>query len=181
MTLKIDEHIRLEVIAPQHAADLLDVVNNNRQHLSQFLPWVGAMQQVSDFERYIQQCEKLVSEKSEMSFVIFHHEVLVGRIGIHHINTHNQNGAIGYWLAESAGGKGIMLRCCSTVIDYGFDVLQLKRIEIKAATENVRSKAIPEKLSFTFEGILRKAELVGDRLYDIAVYSMLVEEWHKTV
>ncbi len=177
MILPIDEHIKLEVIAPHHAADLLDVVNDNRQYLSRFLPWVGAMQKVSDFERYIQQCEKLVSEKAEMSFVILYHDVLVGRIGIHHINRHNQNGAIGYWLAETAGGKGIMLRCCRTVIDYGFDVLQLKRIEIRAATENVRSKAIPQKLGFTFEGVMRKAELVGDRLYDIAVYSMLWEEW----
>ncbi len=181
MVLVIDEHIKLEVIAPHHAADLLEAVNDNRSHLSQFLPWVNAMQTVADFERYIQQCEKLTGEKAEISFVIFYHDVLVGRIGIHHINQHNKNGAIGYWLSKSAGGKGIMLRCCRIVIDYGFNFLDLKRIEIRAATENIKSKAIPEKLGFTFEGIMRKAELVGDRLFDIAVYSMLVEEWNVTI
>lgn len=177
--IQVNEDIHLAVIAPEHATDLLEVVNNNRAHLAQYLPWVHAMQTVADFERYIQQCEKLMASRAEISFVIFQHHQLIGRIGLHHINQQNKHAAIGYWLSAAAGGKGIMINCCRAVITYGFTVLDLKRIEIRAATENLRSKAIPEKLGFTTDGVLRQAELVGDRLYDLAVYHLSQEEWRQ--
>jgi hypothetical protein len=49
----------------------------------------------------------------------------------------------------------------------------LNRVEIHAATENRRSRAIPERLGFRQEGVLRDYERVGDRYVDIVVYSLL--------
>lgn len=177
--LTIDEHTRLEETAPQHAAGLLDAVNANREQLSAFLPWVGAMQTVEDFQRYIQQCQQKTAEKLEVSFVIFINDKIVGRIGIHHIQPGNQSGAIGYWLAREAGGKGVMLNCCRKIVEYGFSILQLHRIEIKAATHNIKSQAIPQKLGFTREGVLRESERVNDVYFDIVLYAMLQQEWNR--
>ena len=53
----------------------------------------------------------------------------------------------------------------------------LNRVEIRAAPENRRSRAIPERLGFTEEGTLRQAERVGERYLDSAVYAMLAEDW----
>lgn len=177
MILTIDEHIRLEETAPQHAAGLLDAVNANREHLAAFLPWVGAMQTVDDFHGYIHLCEQKTAEKLEVSFVILVNEKIVGRIGIHHIQTANQCGAIGYWLTREAGGKGVMLNCCRKILEYGFSILQLHRIEIKAATHNIKSQAIPQKLGFVREGILRESERVNDGYFDIVLYAMLKQDW----
>lgn len=179
MVIVIDEHTRLEETAPEHAAGLLDAVNANRDHLSAFLPWVGAMQTVQDFERYIQQCRQKTAEKLEQSFVIVVNGVIAGRIGIHHIQPANQCGAIGYWLTREAGGKGVMLNCCRKIVEYGFSVLQLHRIEIKAATHNIKSQAIPQKLGFIREGVLRESERVNDVYFDIVLYAMLQHEWKR--
>ncbi|MFD2920721.1 GNAT family N-acetyltransferase [Terrimonas rubra] len=179
MVIVIDEHTRLEETAPEHAAGLLDAVNANRDHLSTFLPWVGAMQTVEDFERYIQQCQQKTAEKLEQSFVIVVNGVIAGRIGIHHIQPANQSGAIGYWLTREAGGKGVMLNCCRKIVEYGFSVLQLHRIEIKAATHNIKSQAIPQKLGFIREGVLRESERVNDVYFDIVLYAMLQHEWKR--
>ena len=53
----------------------------------------------------------------------------------------------------------------------------LNRVEIRAAVGNERSRSIPERLGFRQEGVLRKAELVGDRYVDHAVYATLASEW----
>jgi len=114
------------------------------------------------------------------SFVIFYNNAIVGRIGLHYMNLRDKNASIGYWLAKSAEGKGIIIQSCKAIIDYGFNELGLQRIEIKAATANQRSRAIPLKLGFTEEGILRQAELVKGEFLDIVLFSMLKNEWNKT-
>jgi len=73
-----------------------------------------------------------------------------------------------------------MVRSCKALITYGFHELSLHRIEIKAATDNVRSQAIPAKLNFVKEGILREAELVNDKFLDLILYSMLEREWKES-
>jgi ribosomal-protein-serine acetyltransferase len=177
MTIIIDEKIRLELTGEKHAGALFDAVDNNREHLSRFLPWIGDMQSVNDFHNYIENCEMLYQQGKEVSFVIISDENVVGRIGLHYIHVQNKSAAIGYWLTKEAEGKGIIIRSCTALITYGFHELGLHRIEIKAAVENVRSQAIPVKLHFVSEGVLREAELVNDKFLDLILYSMLNREW----
>lgn len=179
MTLIPDDELRLELTAPHHAPALLQLVNDNREHLQRFLPWVPLMQTEADFLKYIEKCRQLYEQGSEVSFVIYYKNEAAGRIGIHYINPANKSGAIGYWLSAHAEGKGIITRSCIALINYGFSQLQLHRIEIKAATENRKSQAIPEKLGFVQEGILRQAEWVHDRFHDLKLYSLLKEDWNK--
>ena len=84
---------------------------------------------------------------------------------------------IGYWLAEPQQGRGIMTRACRRFIDYLFDDVKLNRVEIRCATENDRSRAIPKRLGFKEEGVLRQVQMIHDRLVDHAVYGMLADEW----
>lgn len=179
MTINIDEKVRLELTAAEHAQPLYDAVNSNRKHLSEFLPWVDNMQSLDDFHKYIKNCELRYQQKEEVSFVIILDEIPVGRIGLHYLHLQNKSGAIGYWLTKNAEGKGIITKSCKKLITYAFQDLGLRRIEIKAAVNNVRSQSIPEKLNFKKEGILRKAELVNNTFLDLVLYSMLSNEWDK--
>jgi ribosomal-protein-serine acetyltransferase len=89
----------------------------------------------------------------------------------------NKCASIGYWLSKELEGKGIITRSCKAVIDEGFKRLKLNRIEIRAAVENYKSQAIPQRLGFKQEGIIRQAEFVNNQFVDLYVYSMLKEEW----
>lgn len=177
MTIIVDENIKLEITSEKFATQLFDVINNNRAHLSEFLPWVENMQTVDDFRLYLQNCERLYEEKKEVSFIILLNENPVGRIGLHYLNLQNKTGAIGYWLGKNAEGKGIITKSCIQLINYGFQKLDLNRIEIKAGVKNFRSQAIPEKLNFKKEGILRQAEFLNNEFTDLFIYSMLEDEW----
>lgn len=83
MTITIDENIRLEITSEKFAIPLFTVINHNRNHLSEFLPWVENMQSAEDVKRYLQNCERLYEEKKEVSFIILLNEKPVGRIGLH--------------------------------------------------------------------------------------------------
>ena len=177
MTLNIDENVRLELTAEKHAKLLYNAINNNREHLSVFLPWIKNMQSVNDFSNYIKNCELLYRQEKEVSFVIILNEKPVGRIGLHHLNLQNKIGAIGYWLTKDAEGQGIISKSCKKLIDYGFNELGLNRIEIKCASENNKSQAIPQRFNFMKEGIMRQAEFVNENFLDIILYSILKKEW----
>ena len=181
MEIRIDEHIKLQQTSPEHAEGLLKAVDQNRDHLSRFLPWVGNMQEVTDFDQYIQYCMDLYDQQQEISFVILSDQTIVGRIGLHHINQQNKSAAIGYWLNRDMEGEGIISRSCRQIIDLAFNELGLNRIEIKAAVENTKSQAIPERLGFQREGISRQSEFVNGIFLDLVVFSMLKEEWNYSV
>lgn len=180
MTIKIDPRLRLELTSLKHADALFHAVDNSRKHLSEFLPWVVNMKTLSDFQNYIKNCELLYEEKKEVSFVIISEGKPVGRIGLHHMNHQNKIAAIGYWLTKDAEGKGIIIRSCKKLISFGFYQLGLHRIEIKAAVQNLKSQAIPQKLNFKKEGILREAELVNGIFLDLVLYSILKEEYKES-
>ncbi len=74
---------------------------------------------------------------------------------------------------------GRMSRACSALVDIAFSRLNLNRVEIWCAFENTRCRAVPEKLGFKIEGVLRQRERIYDHFVDIAAYSLLSSEWKK--
>jgi len=175
--IKADASISLELIADKHARPLLELLNANRTHLRQWLPWVDNMQTEEDFQAYINRSKVQHEEGTDLGYVILVNGIVAGRIGIHYIHQHNRNGAIGYWLGQKFTGQGIITKACSALIDYCFDSLGLNRIEIKCAIENHKSAAIAKRLKFTKEGVLRQAEWVNGEFLDLNLYSMLKKEW----
>jgi ribosomal-protein-serine acetyltransferase len=53
------------------------------------------------------------------------------------------------------------------------------RVEIRADVENRRSRAIPERLGFELEGVLRQAQRLGETYRDQVVYAVLARDWGK--
>jgi ribosomal-protein-serine acetyltransferase len=179
MNILVNDEISLEFLEEVHAPTLFYLVNDNREYLKKWLPWVDNMQAVDNAKNYIASCIKQAMEKTDFAYAIMYERKMVGRIGIHHINQQNKIGEIGYWLADGLQGKGIVTKSCKALIYHGFNELGLNRIEIKCATGNDKSRAIAEKLKFKQEAILRQAELLNGNFIDLYLYSMLKEEWGK--
>ena len=177
MKIQVDETISLEFLQEIHADSLYNVVNANRAYLKEWLPWVDSMQTVANFKQYIIDSKKQAADKTDYGYAIIIDKNIVGRIGMHRINRQNKIGEIGYWLANSLQGRGIITKCCKALINYGFTALNLNRIEIKCALENEKSRAIAEKLQFKQEGILRQAEWLNGKFIDLYLYALLKDDW----
>lgn len=173
----VDESIVLEVIDDKHAEPLYELTNRHREYLREWLPWVDAMHTVEGFKRYVELCRKRHWERVEIGYVIVVEGMVAGRIGMYHFDHQNKIASIGYWLAEDFQGRGIITRACQKIIHYGFTELGMNRIEIKCATGNVKSQAIPERLHFTREGVIRQGEWHREGFLDLYLYSLLRDEW----
>jgi RimJ/RimL family protein N-acetyltransferase len=88
---------------------------------------------------------------------------------------------IGYGITDiSARGKGFAQEAVSLLIDYLFAGYPAERIAAFTDTANVPSQQVLEKLGFRREGVLRRASFRDGNWCDIAVYSVLRNEWRKS-
>lgn len=108
-----------------------------------------------------------------MPITIFSQNKIAGVIGFNQIDTVNSVGYIGYWLGEKYNGKGIMTKSVQELVEIGYSYYSLNRIDIRCAVENSRSRAIPERLGFQNEGIIRHAVKYYDTYQDIVIYGLL--------
>jgi ribosomal-protein-serine acetyltransferase len=157
------------------AAELQSLVEANRRYLSQWLPW-AAGQDLPECEKFVAEAEAQQARNDGFQAAIAPDGPIVGVVGFHSVDWTNCNTTIGYWLAEHAQGRGIMTAAVRALIDHAFEEWDLHRVEIHCAPGNRRSRAIPERLGFREEAILREAELVRGRWLDRVVYGLLTGE-----
>lgn len=173
----VNENLELRLVSEKYAEELCSVVAENLEHLEEWLPWATKDYSVDTAKDFIQTNLNGFAKNEFPSFFIFYENKLVGGIGYNNVNKSDQNAEIGYWLKKKLQRNGIVTKCCRNVIDSGFNELNLNRIIIKCATENLKSQAIPERLGFTKEGVARQAAKLNNEFIDLIVYSMLKEEW----
>ena len=156
--LDVNPTTYLRPIALEDAADLFAVVDANRAHLRQWLPWLDKNQRAADTESFIASVIGNRQSSSGAVWVIIESAAICGVVGFNWIDSANRSAGIGYWLDQSRQGRGIMTASVARLVRHGFEDLNLNRISINAAVENHRSRAIPERLGFHDEGTLRQAE-----------------------
>lgn len=178
-TLKVDQEIELQLFQLHDAVELYHLVDSNRLYLREWLPWVDNMTSPIQYQSIIPMWLKQFADNQGFNSGIRYNGILVGSIGFHHIDWNNKQTSIGYYLGQGFAGKGIMTRSVQALVNYAFFELQLNRIEIRCGVANKRSRAIPERLGFKQEGIIREAEFLYDHFHDLALYGMLAKEWKK--
>jgi len=165
------------MIGAPDAPAMFRVVDQNRLHLREWLPWVDAIQTVEDELAFIVSAEKSAADGIAFHCAIRCEGAIAGGIGIHPIDKANRKVEIGYWLAAEHQGKGLMTRACGALVDYLFQAVGLNRVVIYCGAGNRKSRAIPERLGFQQEGIHREAEWLYDHFVDLVCYSMLYKDW----
>ena len=174
LDLAPDTHLRL--LEPRDAEELHVLVVANREHLAPWMPW-AAGQGLAETRAFIALTRKQVADDAGLQTAIVQDGRIAGMVGFHGVDWDARATSIGYWLDAGAQGRGTMTAAVRALVDHALSVWALNRVEIRAAPENRRSRAIPERLGFTEEGTLRQAERVGERYLDNVVYAMLAEDW----
>ena len=156
---------------------LFAAVERNRDHLRQWLPWVDGTRSEDDIRLFLSRATAQFEDGLGPNFGIWLDGTLVGAVGCHPIDRADRSCSVGYWIAAGNQGRGTITRCCQHLLDYLFGELGLHRVEIRCGTGNTRSCAIPRRLQFRREGVLREAEWVNDRWVDLEVWAMLEQDW----
>jgi len=103
---------------------------------------------------------------------------IIGWCGYHTWYTEHSRAEIGYNISiESYKQRGLMSEALKPILEYGFTKMNLYRIEALAASYNIASLKLLDKMNFKKEGVLREHYFVNDRMEDSVVFSLLKREW----
>ena len=113
------------------------------------------------------------------AFFIFHAEndSLLGGITFNNLRRGIvQTASLGYWIGQPHAGQGHMTEAMQAVLRYGFDHLNLHRIEAACVTDNDASRRVLEKTGFRREGLALKYLRIDGRWRDHYTFPVLRED-----
>ena len=180
MLAPVEEHrppfegtfVRLRAHEPADLSTLNDLINE---------PDVGAElgmampQPVSGFRAFV---EAGATDPSRATFAIERIEgrVPVGGCSLFQIETSARSAVLGTWLGKPYWDTGLGTDAVRTLCRFGFDHMNLRRIELTVFETNARARRAYEKVGFVLEGTRRRSEFVDGRLVNSHLMALLAEE-----
>ena len=101
---------------------------------------------------------------------------LVGTCGYYDWNKTARRAEIGYDLDPAYWGEGIMTESLRAILEYGFEDMELNRIQAIIDSKNTRSIKLIRRLGFKKEGVLRQNSYFNGQFRDDVVFSLLKKE-----
>ncbi|MGE6256773.1 GNAT family N-acetyltransferase [Heyndrickxia sporothermodurans] len=145
--------------------------------LQQWLPFAQSTPTEEETEINIREAHLKFLKREDLRYLIFHAESneFIGSTGLHNIVWDIPKCEIGYWIHTKFSGNGYMMEAIEGLTMMALNDLNCRRIEIRCESTNDKSRAIPEKLGYQLEGILRNEDLSADgkRLTDTCVYAKI--------
>lgn len=105
---------------------------------------------------------------------------IIGSCGFYRwVKDQHNSAQIGYDLRRQFWGQGIMSEALSEMLRFGFEEMDLHRVQVLIWEHNSRSIRLVERLGFTLEGVLRDNTYYDGAYQNDLIYSMLRDEWEK--
>jgi ribosomal-protein-serine acetyltransferase len=174
--LPVDPEIELVLAEERHAEEVAALIARNQRRLARWEPWAEHPATVTALRGFIRGCLEGFAAGTQVQTYIRVGGGLVGSCGLR-ISLPTRTGEIGYWLDAEHEGRGIASRSARALVTAGFLERGLLRMELRTAVDNVRSRALAERLGFVQEGVQRAAQVFSHRRADMALYSALAREW----
>jgi ribosomal-protein-serine acetyltransferase len=168
-------------LRPYQAADaplLFEAASESIADIYPWMPWCHPGYTLAESEEWLPICIAEREAKRAFDFVICDQvtDKFLGAVGINQINSLYQFANLGYWVRSSCMGHGIAVTATRLCACFGFEELNLKRIEIVAAVGNRRSQRVAEKAGATREGVLRQRLKIGEVWHDAVMFSLVPQD-----
>jgi ribosomal-protein-serine acetyltransferase len=162
-----DGVIRLRPYSEDDADDLYRAVRESMNELQAWMDWCSPDYSIEDSRNWLASRAEARSKGAEYDFRISDARMdeYLGGTGLNQINERYRAANLGYWIRTSATGRGVATRAARLVARFGFDELNLVRIEIVA-----------EKVGAFREGVMRKALIIHGVERDAVLTSLVAED-----
>jgi RimJ/RimL family protein N-acetyltransferase len=164
------------------AQQLWEAVDESREHLGTWLPWVKDYGERSDANITVRRLQARWLQREDLVVAVFDKASgrLLGGSGLHRIDWHIRRFEIGYWVRKSAEGHGYITEAVQVLTRFAFNELEANRVLIRMDPANTRSRAIPERLGFIYEGRLRNdMPDVEGRACDMDMFALIPDDFKR--
>jgi RimJ/RimL family protein N-acetyltransferase len=142
--------------------------------VGRWLPWCHADYQQAESVAWFDKCEADWDNDAAYEFAIFDSAgEYVGGAGLHHVDRDHNIAHIGYWVRQSRQRRGLAVDAVRLLTEFGFATIELTRIEIVAAADNVPSRRVAEKAGALLECLARNRLVIRGVPTTAAVYSFV--------
>lgn len=132
-------------------------VVESQEVLKQWMPWAIEIPSEEDYAVRVREEQLNFLARKNMWMLLFLKgtDTLIGCSGYPRFKWDIPSVEVGYWVRTGYGGHGYITEATARLTELAFDVLGAKRVEIRCDALNKRSAAVPQRLGFTLEGILK--------------------------
>lgn len=172
--IDIDEEIYISAITPGDKHFYVQLLNDPGIHETTLrIPYPYTESDAQYFVEAVQMQKML--NKRQMNWAIRNSNGdVIGGIGLHGKYSESPHrDELGYWVARSYWGRGIMTRVLKTLCRFLQDEYGLTRIEAPVFESNIGSCRVVEKCGFAMEGIMRKAYFKNGKYIDGKLYALV--------
>ncbi len=162
---------------PADAAPLRDLVERNHEHLKPWMPWAQTIPTLDEEIALVRGFRARYDRDEDYVLGVFLPDGRpIGGTG-YHPRVGPDALEIGYWIDRQHQGQGYVTEWVAALCRVAFDAMGIERLDVHCAPENERSAAVPLRLGFRDEGVLRAREIgVDGRLRDTRVFTLLARE-----
>ncbi len=166
---------RIQLIKPDIdlATEINSAILESQQELEQYLGWVSEAlnNPMANLQKAIENHENFTGE---LRYFIIDRvsSNIVGTIGLIIRDPEVPFFEIGYWVRTSQSGKGYVTEAVNLLQTYAFEEFHAKRLEIRMAGSNTKSRAVAQRCGFVFEAkLINERRLPDGALSDTLVYA----------
>lgn len=173
------ERLVLRPPEPGDALEMQQVVADNKAHLCPEMPWArGEALTFKERVNLLRNFRSRFDASEDFMFVMFDRETeaLIGATGLH-TRIGPQALEIGYWISEQREGQGLVSEAVQALAHVALVHMKALRLEIRCSEGNERSAAVPRRLGFHLDGILRMLPQDGDPPRDTMIWSLVAQEY----
>lgn len=153
-----------------------EAIAQSRDHLRPWMAWADEHQSLDETRDFIIRCQarRLLRQGFTMGVFDLHTGGYLGGSGFTPLDWEIRTFEIGYWLRDGAEGHGYITEATRLLTDYLFDQLAAQRVQIVCDARNTRSAAVPTRLGFTREALLRHyLRAVDGTLEDTLIFALI--------
>ncbi|HRA48372.1 MAG TPA: GNAT family N-acetyltransferase [Thermomicrobiales bacterium] len=177
----IGERVIVRTWRPEDAPALYAAIDESRDHLARWMPWVHHHQGETDTADYVARYAE-INAQGDIALGIFSAEdgrTVLGATGFHDIDWTIPALEIGYWASIRAEGNGYITEAIRLLTEFAIAELSANRMVICCDPGNARSRRVAERVGYVLEGQLRNAGRAPDgSLRDTLVFSRIPESAH---
>jgi len=150
-------------------------VDQDRERLLTFLPWVADIHSVEDEQEFIKLTFEQWKNRASFAFALFDQASgnYAGNISVFNLRWKHAECEIGYWISSAFEGKGLMRDAVYTLEQVLFDA-GFHRLVIRCNTDNTRSSNLAKSLGYHLDGVMRHDVLVDGEFRDTMIFSKLL-------